>query len=270
MRRVGGLVLIVVVAVVGTAACSSPAPCGARTGTACDLGRACTSSADCSSENCHDGVCAESCTSAADCSAGEACVFTYTTGTRACSTSCADGGVLIGDSGGLICDHDAVVTCSAATDPGAQCDVCGCSGAGETCVNDYHDCTLPGACYCHVPAAVGAPCMTHGDCASMNCSGTYESTGARLCEVPAGTACTTSDAMCQQCNQRSDATHFVCRQSCDGRNGCSSGICLGDNTTHEFGCYVECTNDSTECGPNEHCDYVHNDGVLNRRYCAPN
>ncbi len=268
MRFLGAWALAILLS---SAGCSGSQSCGATSsgrGT-CAVGQSCSRDVDCTSLECTGGVCGPGCSSSADCAAGEACVYTSSSSEDvriACGTTCEGLSSIHGDAPGLVCENGHIVTCASAADPSAFCDVCPCMG-GQVCrgaVSASRCDDFAGACMCVTPQPVGSPCTSHADCESRNCSGTSDSTS-RHCEVPAGTACA-AGVDCVRCDLPAIDGSLTCRQSCEYDSQC--GLCLGNRTTHEFACFTECTNDSSECGPHERCDPVAND-IQNRRYCAP-
>lgn len=252
-----------------TAGCGGEPACWADR--SCAGGDTCERDEQCMSGLCTTGVCEASCVGHADCEAGSYCMSFYLNGQERaqCRTRCgydfdtSEHYDLVESSEAIVCHEEVPTRCDALADPAAYCDVCGCE-AGAIC--SFAPC-IGGGCECNVPMPLGSPCDHHDACISRNCSGQYDSTGPRYCQLPAGETCdpTMTTSMCVHCLEH-DAGVYRCLQSCEGT--CEgSAHCLGDRAANEFACYRDCEDDPSDCGPGFRCYFY--EGALGGYACVP-
>lgn len=251
LRAMGAAIVLVCVMGAGCNSTCDPNNAGGM----CMTGERCYIATACASGHCEStevgGFCAAPCEGPSDCAPDEYCTRTIT-GTSACSGSCI--GTLIGDPE-RFCHAGVAVTCETTPDPGIECERCGCP-VGQECLG----CDT-GSCYCGRIRELGEACVFNDHCRTGNCVGPTDS---RRCELAPGTAC--GGATSTECS-RCDDSGMTCRQGCIGRLECESNeLCLGNRSTSEYWCYIDCSDSAAICPAGTTCDDT---ADFTDRYCRP-
>lgn len=178
--------------------------------------------------------CASDCATNEDCDTTESCA-TLEGGLRACLPRCVVDGRRYG--GDTVCVDGAERHCSTLSISEVSCRQCCLTGEScEYLCEEGEVCRVDGSCT--PPDDVGAPCLSHGECSSGNCSAVRGSVSFEegVCLVGHGEPCTGDN--CSRCVQLETTTY--CHRQCTRETRTGECVrCVGSTDDDTFWCHFE-------------------------------